>query len=141
MNWRSREVLPSRFSSGVTFHFANPHRGNLCKILSNSSLDSASKISTRVLSPTGTPPAIILPSDFRFIVNKGKKKGRGGARPRPSSLRGLARVWRMGFASARHLVRLSGHTAGIIDGRTGQADGKMYWTSRHNSFPGALYRT
>src|SRR5829696_8500192 len=75
------------------------------------------------------------------FVNKGKKKGRGGAGPRPSSLRGLACVWRMGFASARHLVRMSGHTAGIIDGRTGQADGKMYGTSRHNSFPGALYRT
>jgi len=30
-------------------------------------LDSASKISTRALSPTGSPPAIILPSDLRFI--------------------------------------------------------------------------
>src|SRR5215211_1475915 len=87
--------------------------------------------------PIGTFQTVSLGTS----VNEGKKKDRGGARPRPSSLRGLARVWRMGFASARHLVRLSGHTAGIIDGRTGQADGKMYWTSRHNSFPGALYRT
>jgi hypothetical protein len=80
-------------------------------------------------------------SSSTTFVNTGRKKGRGCSRPRPSSLRGLACVWRMGFASARHLVRMSGHTAGLIDGRTGQADGKLYGTSRHNSFLGALYRT
>lgn len=54
--WRSRSRLFSMSSSGVALIFRNPQIGKPCNMLSNSALESASKINTAALSPTGKPP-------------------------------------------------------------------------------------